>query len=175
LTKRNITHQLNRGYYMKYFNKLILCAAVVTAFGANAATYNREGETTQTIVITKSLELQATPGYKITDNKAGGGTIVRTSDSSTANLYIGVGASSQDRDNLRIVDNTGNLTLIGALGCGNGGQGKIDTSASLSGNNSAAATCTGASSIATVVSGMSPAKPEAGSYTFTQEYGTFVE
>ncbi len=25
---------------MKYFNKLILCAAVVTAFGANAATYN---------------------------------------------------------------------------------------------------------------------------------------
>ncbi|HGT7420534.1 TPA: hypothetical protein ACM4ZF_004777, partial [Escherichia coli] len=86
---------------MKYFNKLILCAAVVTAFGANAATYNREGETTQTIVITKSLELQATPGYKITDNKAGGGTIVRTSDNSTANLYIGVGASSQDRDNLR--------------------------------------------------------------------------
>ncbi|EOM1209598.1 hypothetical protein ACNA96_005015 [Escherichia coli] len=160
---------------MKYFNKLILCAAVAAAFGANAATYNREGETTQTIVITKSFELQATPAYNVTDNKASGGTIVRTSDKSTANLYIGVGASSQDRDNLHIVDNSGKLTLIGSLGCGNGVQGGIDTSASLSGNNSAAATCTNASSIATVVTGMSPEKPEAGSYTFTQEYGTFVE
>lgn len=160
---------------MKYFNKLILCAAVVTAFGANAATYNREGETTQTLVITKSLELNATPAYKITNNKVGGGTVVSTSDKSIVNLYIGVGASSQDQDNLRIVDNTGKLTLIGTLGCGNGGQANIDTSASLSGNNSAAATCTGSSSIATYVKGMSPEKPEAGSYTFTQEYGTFVE
>lgn len=160
---------------MKYFNKLILCAAVAATFGANAATYNREGEMTQTIVITKSLELQATPAYKVTDNKASGGTVVKTSDGSTANLYIGVGASSQDINNLRIVDNTGKLTLIGALGCSQGVQGGIDTSASLSGNNSTAATCTGSSSIATIVTGMSPEKPEAGSYTFTQEYGTFVE
>ncbi|HAX9772245.1 TPA: hypothetical protein JS174_003541 [Escherichia coli] len=160
---------------MKYFNKLILCAAVAAAFGANAATYNKEGETTQTIVITKSVQLQATPGYRVTDNKAGGGTIVRTSDGSTADLYIGVGASSHSNNDLRIVDNTGTLTLTAALGCGNGGSPGLDTTANLSGNNSAAATCTTASSISTIVSGMSPKHPDAGSYTFTQEYGTFVE
>ena len=160
---------------MKYFNKLILCAAVVTAVGANAAEYTKVGEATQTLVFTNPLELQATPGYRITDNKAGGGTVVRTADGSLGDLYIGVGTASQDHSNLRIVDSTGQVSLIASLGCGNGVQGQIDTTAGLTGNNSAAATCKNASSISTLVSGVEPEHPAAGSYTFTQDYGTFVE
>lgn len=160
---------------MKYFNKLILCAAVVTAVGANAADYKKVGETTQTLVFTNPLELQVTPSYKVTDNKASGGTIVKTADSSRVDLYIGVGASSQDTSNLQIVDTTGQVKLLASLGCGNGVQGGLDLTAGLTGNNSAAATCKNAASISTLVKGVEPAQPAAGSYTFTQDYGTYVE
>lgn len=175
LTKRNITLQLNRGYYMKYFNKLILCAAVVTAFGANAATYNREGETTQTIVITKPLTLQAQNTYKVADNKASGGAGIKTTDGSKANLYIAVAASSTDADTVRIAADSGNLTLIGQAACGNAVSPVLDTAASRPGANTAAIQCASASSITTIVNSMEPASPEAGQYTFTQEYGTYVD
>ncbi|MEJ9852155.1 hypothetical protein R0790_24335 [Escherichia coli] len=160
---------------MKYFNKLILCAAVATAFGANAATYNREGESTQTIVITKPLTLQALNSYKVDDDKAGGSAIVRTTDGSKANLYIAVAASSTDVDAIRIAADSGNLTLIGQAACGNAVSPVLDTAASRPGANTAAIQCVSASSIATVVNSMEPASPEAGEYTFTQEYGTYVD
>ncbi len=161
---------------MKYLNPLILCVTASAVFGANAAaTYNRVGETTQTITITKPLELEATTNYRVQDDKAGGGAIVRTSDGSKADLYIGVGPSSQDRNNVRVVDTTSKLTLIGAVGCGGSGLVDVDTTATLSGVNSAAATCKGGTAISTLVSRMEPEKPEPGTYTFTQEYGTFVE
>ncbi len=160
---------------MKYMNKLILCAAITAAFGANAATYTRAGDVEQTIEITKPVQLQATPAYKVTDDKASGGAVVRTTDRSTANLYIGVAPASTGRDSVRIVDTTGTLTLIGSLGCGNGVVGAVDSSATLSGNNSIAATCANAPSISTVVTSMEPASPEAGRYTFKQEYGTYVD
>ena len=175
LTKRNITHQLNRDYYMKYFNKLILCAAVVTAFGANAATYNREGETTQTIVITKPLTLQAQNSYNVADNRASGGAAVKTTDGSKANLYIAVAASSTNTNAVRIAADSGNLTLIGQAACGGGVTPVLDTAASRPGANTAAIQCASAPSIATVVNSMEPASPEAGEYTFTQEYGTYVD
>ncbi|EEY3971074.1 hypothetical protein DFY16_23875 [Escherichia coli] len=159
---------------MKYMNKLILCAAITAAFGANAATYTRVGDVEQTIEITKAVELQATPAYNVTSDRASGGAIVRTTDGSTANLYIGVAPTSTGRDSVRIEDSTGTLTLIGSLGCGNGVVGNLDSSATLSGNNSIAGTCANAQSISTIVTSMEPASPAAGRYTFTQEYGTYV-
>ncbi|EFB7601823.1 hypothetical protein E4H67_22420 [Escherichia coli] len=160
---------------MKCINKLILCAAVATAFGANAATYNREGETTQTIVITKPLTLQATNTYKVTDDRASGGALVRTTDNSRANLYIAVGTSSTDKDSVRIAADSGNLTLLAQSACGGGVLPLLDTSASLSGTNKAAIQCPSATSVATIVNGMEPSSPEAGTYVFTQEYGTYVD
>lgn len=160
---------------MKYFNKLILCAAVVTAFGANAATYNREGETTQTIVITKPLRLQAQNTYKVADDKASGGVAVKTTDGSKANLYIAVAASSTGADTVRIAADSGNLTLLGQAACGNGVSPVLDTAASRPGANTAAIQCASASSVVTIVNSMEPASPEAGEYTFTQEYGTYVD
>ncbi|HAN4434241.1 TPA: hypothetical protein IFC37_005358, partial [Escherichia coli] len=147
----------------------------VTAFGANAATYNREGETTQTIVITKPLTLQAQNTYKVADDKASGGAAIKTTDGSKANLYIAVAASSTGADTVRIAADSGNLTLIGQAACGNGVSPVLDTAASRPGANTAAIQCASASSVATIVNSMEPASPEAGEYTFTQEYGTYVD
>ncbi|EKJ2867016.1 hypothetical protein [Escherichia coli] len=128
----------------------------------------------QTIEITKQVQLQAMPSYKVTDNKASGGALVKTTDGSTANLYIGVAPASKGVNSLRIVDTTGALTLIGSLGCGKGVVGNIDSSATLAGNNSIAATCENAPTIATLVTSMDPVSPAPGRYTFKQEYGTYV-
>ncbi|ENO1964262.1 hypothetical protein ACA921_004229 [Escherichia coli] len=160
---------------MKYMNKLILCAAITAAFGANAATYTRAGDVEQTIEITKQVQLHATPSYKVTDNKASGGALVKTTDGSTANLYIGVAPASTGINGVRIVDTTGALTLTGSLGCGNGVVGNLDSSATLAGNNSIAATCENAPTIATLVTSMDPVSPAPGRYTFKQEYGTYVD
>ena len=159
---------------MKYMNKMILCAAITAAFGANAATYTRAGDVEQTIEITKQVQLQAMPSYKVTYNKASGCALVKTTDGSTANLYIGVAPASKGVNSLRIVDTTGALTLIGSLGCGKGVVGNIDSSATLAGNHSIAATCEIAPTIATLVTSMDPVSPAPGRYTFKQEYGTYV-
>ncbi|HBC1473531.1 TPA: hypothetical protein IFJ18_005413, partial [Escherichia coli] len=45
---------------MKYMNKMILCASIAAAFGANAANqYSPEGVTTKTIEITKPVTITA--------------------------------------------------------------------------------------------------------------------
>ncbi|HAY0106625.1 hypothetical protein RCN80_05645 [Escherichia coli] len=160
---------------MKVFNKLILCAVVATAFGANAATYNRTGETTKTIVIANPLTLQAANTYKVIDGAARGGALVRTTDNSPVNLYIAVGDNSESVDSLKIKADSGNLTLIAQGGCGGSSRPVLDLNASLPGSNSAAIQCLAAPSISTIVQSMQPENPEPGEYTFTQEYGTFVE
>ncbi|EFA7497180.1 hypothetical protein CXJ71_004607 [Escherichia coli] len=162
---------------MKLMNKFVLCAATVAAFGANAAAHNytRAGEVEQTIEIPQTLQLEAIPKYQYNNGKASGGTIVRTTDSSNANLYIGVGPDSTSPTNLKIVDGTGALTLVASLGCGNAAVGNLDNAAGLPGQNTAAALCESAPSISTVVKGMEPASPKPGKYTFTQEYGTFAD
>ncbi|MGU4576987.1 hypothetical protein ACVUTV_23635 [Escherichia coli] len=161
---------------MKYMNKMILCASIAAAFGANAANqYSPAGVTTTTIEITKPVTITATNSYKVEGGQASGGAGIKTADGSQVDMYIGVSASSPSVQDLRIVDDTQTLTLIAQPVCGNSITPELDQAAGRSGVNTGAVTCKNVSSMLTMASGMEPSTPAPGTYTFKQEYGTFTE
>ncbi|HCO9757297.1 TPA: hypothetical protein OCF22_004159 [Escherichia coli] len=161
---------------MKYMNKMILCASIAAAFGANAANqYSPEGVTTTTIEITKPVTITATNSYKVEGGQASGGAGIKTADGSKVDMYIGVSASSPSVQDLRIVDDTQTLTLTAQPVCGNSVTPELDQAAGRSGVNTGAVTCKNVASMVTMASGMEPSNPAPGTYTFKQEYGTFTE
>ena len=98
---------------MKYMNKMILCASIAAAFGANAANqYSPAGVTTTTIEITKPVTITATNSYKVEGGKASGGAGIKTADGSKVDMYIGVSASSPSVQDVRIVGNDSNLLIV---------------------------------------------------------------
>lgn len=161
---------------MKYMNKMILCASIAAAFGANAANqYSPEGVTTKTIEITKPVTITASNSYKVEGGKARGGAGIKTADDSKVDMYLGVSASSPSAQDLRIVDDTQTLTLIAEAICGRSVTPELDRAAGRSGVNTGAVTCKNVTSMVTMASGMEPSNPAPGTYTFKQEYGTFTE